>query len=316
MTEMGMANGKGIIAAGAGLLWRRQRVLWWLFGMNLATGIVATVPVRSQLRVLDGSIAASDSLYHQMNLFRLIEAVARPEGLPGAFFGGSVVLVAAYFFFLLFAMGGVLESFYSDRTLTFGEFLRASADFFWRMVRLLIIFGVLIVPLAIAQSSVSPLTKWLSNHSDSEQLGFWVTLGVGVVLALFGLAVRVWVDVAQLDAVAQDQPAVRRSMRRARLFLRGHFGRLYGAVLAVQLLLFGISLLLLLLWIKLPHEAIGLTFLIGEVIVLLWLGFRLWQKAVETAWYQQRVLAEMQPMVAAPPVSDASPIISAEVLGD
>jgi hypothetical protein len=316
MTEMEMANGKGIFAAGAGLLWRRQRVLWWLFGMNLATGIVSTVPVRSQLRVLDGSIAASDSLYHQMNLFRLVEAVARPEGLPGAFIGGSVVLVAAYFFFLLFAMGGVLESFYSDRTLTFGEFLRASAGFFWRMVRLLIIFGVLIAPLAIAQSSVSPLTKWLSNHSDSEQLGFWVTLGVGVVLALFGLAVRVWVDVAQLDAVAQDQPAVRRSMRRARLFLRGHFGRVYGAVLAVQLLLFGITLLLLLLWIKLPHEAIGLTFLIGEVIVLLWLGFRLWQKAVETAWYQQRMIADMQPMTIAPPVEDATPIVSVDALGD
>lgn len=310
-----MAHGKGIIAAGAGLLWRRQRVLWWVFGVNLAAGLIATAPVRGQLRILDGSIASADSLYHQMNLLRLVEAIARPEGLPAAFFGGSAILVFAYFLFLLFAMGGVLESLYFDRTLTFGDFLRASAEFFWRMLRLLIVFGILIAPLAVALSGVDPLTAWLGNHSDSEQLGFWVTLGADIVAVLIALAVRVWVDVAQLDAVAQDQPAIRRSLRRAFRLLRGSFFRVYGAVLVVQLLLFAVTFLLLLLWLRLPHEATGATFLIGEVIVLLWLGFRLWQKAVETAWYQQRVLAEMQPMAVAAPVEEL-PIISVETLAD
>ena len=45
-----------------------------------------------------------------------------------------------------------------------------------------------------------------------------------------------------------------------------------------------------------PHEAIGRTFLLGELVVLLWLGFRLWQKAVEAAWYQRRTHEQQQPV--------------------
>jgi hypothetical protein len=283
------------LAAGASLLWRRQRVLWWLFAANLAVGILAAAPVRNQLRILDSSMAASDSLYHQMNLYGLVEAISRPEGLPNAFYGGSILLVLVYFGLLLFAVGGVLETFSLDRTLRFGEFLRASAEYFWRMVRLLIVFAILVTPLAIAQSFAGDLTDWLGSRSDFEQLGFLVTVAIGAVVALVGMAARVWIDVAQLDAVAQDQPAIRRSARRAWQLLRGNFWRVYGAVLAVQFFLIVITVLLLLLWLKLPHEAIGGSFVIGEVIVVLWLGFRLWQKAVECAWYQQRVAAESLP---------------------
>src|SRR5512133_1819630 len=226
-----MSARKGILSAGAGLLWRRQRVLWLLFAANLVVGLLAAAPVRNQLRSLDNSIAASDSLYHHMNYFRLREAMVRPEGLPNAFYGGSTLLVFAYFGFLLFAMGGVLEALSSDRTLPVAAFLRASAEYFWRMMRLLIVFAILMAPLAIAQNSLGDLTDWLSNRSDWEQLGFWVTVGATIILALVGLIVRIWIDVAQLDAVAQDQPAVRRSLRRARRLLRGHFARVYGAVL-------------------------------------------------------------------------------------
>ena len=281
------------MSAGAALLWRRQRVLWWLFGVNLAIGLLAAAPVRVQLRNIDSSIAASQSLYHEMNAFRLTEAIERPDGLPRAFFSGSALLTFVYFLFLVFAMGGVLESLTTDRTLRFGEFLGASAEYFWRMVRLLIVFGILIAPVAIALSGVDPLTEWLGNRSDWEKLGFWVTFAADAAALLIAVAARVWIDVAQVDAVAQDEPAVRRSFGRARRLLKGSFWRVYGALLTVQLLLAASTLLLLTIWVRLPHEAIGATFLIGEIIVVLWLGCRLWQKAIECAWYQERVAEEM-----------------------
>lgn len=287
---------QGILSGGAALLWRRQRVLWWLFAVNLAIGLLATVPVRMQLRNLDNSAAASQSLYHELNLYRLIEAIERPEGLPRAFFSGSVLLIFVYVGILVFSMGGMLESLASDRTLGFGEFLRASSDYFWRMVRLLVIFGILISPLLIAQGSVGDLTDWLEGRSDFEQLGLMLTAGIGVVLGLLALAVRVWIDVAQVDMVVRDEVAVRRSLGQARRLLKGNFVRVYGAVAAVQISLAVLTCMLLALWVRLPHEAVGGTFLIGEVIVLLWLGSRLWQKAVECAWYQERVAAEFVPM--------------------
>ena len=287
---------RGILSAGAALLWRRQRVLWWLFAVNLAIGLLAAAPVRVQLRNLDNSMAASDSLYHEMNMFRLTEAIRRPEGLPSAFFSGSVLLMLVSFAFLVFAMGGVLESLVSDRTLMLGEFLRASADYFWRMVRLLVVFAILLTPLLIAQGSVANLTDWLEGRSDFEQLGFIVTVGIGVVLTLIAFVVRVWIDVAQVDAVVRDEVAVRRSLSQARRLLKRSFWRVYGAVSAVQMLLAIVTLLLLAVWVRLPHEAVGGTFLIGELIVVLWLACRLWQKAVACAWYQERVAAEYVPI--------------------
>jgi hypothetical protein len=267
------------------------------------------VPVRGQLRILDSSSTAADGLYHQMNLFRLWEALGRPEGLPASFFAGSWILVFAYFFFLLFAIGGVLETLVTDHTPTLGDFLRSSADFFWRMVRLLLVFAVLIAPIAAAQGVTDPLNEWIGKHSASEQLGFWVTLAIVSILGLLALAVRIWIDIAQIDCVAHGRAAVRHSLSSARQLLRGNFSRVYAAMVAVQMLLFGVTFLLLWVWVKLPHEAIGRTFMLGELIVLLWLGFRLWQKAVETAWYRRRVLALETPTVAAVDVSPDPPVV-------
>lgn len=305
-----MTDRKSVFTAGAALLWRRQRVLWWVFVANLLVGIIAAAPVRQQLRSLDSSMVARDGLYHQMNFFRLMEAIGRPEGLPGAFFRGSFVLIAAYFALLVFAMGGVLEAFYYDRPIRFGEFLRASAEFFWRMVRLLILFGVLITPLAIAQSSLGDLSDWIGARSDREQLGFWIMVALTVVIALVGFAARVWVDAAQVDMVARDESGIRRSLGNTRRLLRGSFFRVYGAVIAVQLLLMLISAGLLWIWLKLPHEAIGALFVLGEIIVLLWLAFRLWQKAVVAAWCQRQAAEYVAPVAVAPEVQiNESPVL-------
>ncbi len=295
-----MEERKNLFTAGAALLWRRQRVLWWLFLANLIVGLVATAPIRGQLRVLDHSIVARDAMYHQMNFFRLVEALGRPEGLPQAFFSGSFVVIFLYFALLVFATGGVLETFYYDRPIRFGEFLRASAEFFWRMVRILIVFGLLMVPLALAQDSLGDLSDWIGGRSDREQLGFWVMVALTIVLALIAFVVRVWADAAQVDAIARDETAVRRSLGNARRHLRGTFWRVYATVIAIQLLLIAISIGILWLWLKLPHEWIGMMFVLGEIGVLLWLGFRLWQKAVVAAWYQQRAAVEYVPPVIPP----------------
>lgn len=277
---------------GAALLARCQRVLWWVFAIDFAAGLLASLPVRAQLAPLSSSIAAQQSLYHQMNVFRLQEMLMRPEVTPRVLFGNSVALGVIFFLVLLFAIGGILESFYLERVPRFGDFLRSSAGYFWRMVRLTIVFALLMIPVLAAQSGLDPLNDWIGNRSSSEQLHFWVRFGCMTALALIALAARVWIDVAQLDCVAHQRRAVRHSLGRARAMLRGNFFRVYGSVVAIQVLVAAITLALLWVWTKLPPEAIGRTFLLGEVIVLLWIGGRLWQKAAETVWYHQRDVAE------------------------
>lgn len=291
-------SGEGMLRGGAALLWRRQRVLWWVFAVNLAAGLLASWPVRSQLSPLNSSVEARDSLYHQMNVFRLQEVLMRPDMNPRVLLGNSVALGVVFVLVLLFAIGGVLEALYMDRVLRFGDFLRSSARYFWRMVRLTIVFVVFMLPLMAAQSGLDPLSDWMGNRWSSEQLQFWVRFACMTALALLALAIRVWVDVAQLDCVAHERAAVRHSLARARSLLRGTFLRVWGSVLGIQLLVAIVTIVLLWIWTKLPPEAIGRTFLIGEIIVLLWIGARLWQKAAETVWYHAREASDAHNLAA------------------
>ena len=45
-------DNKGLVAAGAALVWRRQRVLWWVYAVNLALGLMGAAGARSQLEHL------------------------------------------------------------------------------------------------------------------------------------------------------------------------------------------------------------------------------------------------------------------------
>ena len=309
-------TGRGILREGAALLWRRQRVLWWLFGVDLLVGLIASLPFRSQLTALNASVSAQAALYHDFNLFRLDEALTRPDAPHGGVQATAAALTVSYFVFLLFAIGGVIESLYTDTTPRFSQFLSWSAAYFWRMVRLAILFGVLLLPILTAQSGIGPLTDWIGNHSSSERLIFTVSVAAVAILALVALAVRVWIDLAQVDCVAHERRAVRRSFGRSLRILRGGFWRVYGAILAIQLSVAVISFALMWLWTKLPHEAIGRTFLVGQIIVFSWIGARLWQKATEIVLYHQREFAETTLLQEVAPTIDASPVIVADPTPD
>lgn len=300
-----MSGQRGIVVAGAALLWRRQRVLWWIFLVNLVLGMFSGWPVRTRLATLDRSSAASAGLYHSMNLARLTEAFKASE--LSFLFSGSLGLILIYLIFLLFVMGGLLETFYTDRRLARGEFFRAAGEFFWRMVRLMLLFGVLLIPIALISSPLQDWADKVGGASDREMLGFWLLCGITVFLLLAALAVRVLVDVAQVHLVAENEHSVVRSIAHAWRLLRGRFLRLYASVLLVQVLLGVATLALFAVWVKLPHEALTRTLFVGELIVLLWLAFRLWQRAVETVWYQRTVVLHAAPPASAPLIYDMPP---------
>ena len=57
-TETMTDEPKGLIAAGASLVWRRQSVLWWIFAVNIVLGALGTLPAALQLkRILATGIA-------------------------------------------------------------------------------------------------------------------------------------------------------------------------------------------------------------------------------------------------------------------
>ncbi|HTM86586.1 MAG TPA: hypothetical protein VL155_00195, partial [Terriglobales bacterium] len=143
-----------------------------------------------------------------------------------------------------------------------------------------------------------------------EKLGFWVDVIGAVVIWFIAMCLRLWFDVAQVHAVATNERAMRRALKRAFGMTFGNFGAVFPLYLVPTLAAFVEMGVILLIWTGLPSGATALSFVVLEVWMLLWLGTRLWQRAGETAWYQRtQVPAPVEtvvPPIASPPSEPAS----------
>jgi len=278
---------KGFLSDGFSRVWRHQRILWWLFVVNLVLGHLSIFAMVSRWAgVLDHSLAA-DQLYHGFNLGRYIELGMQ----PGMGFGTASPAIAAFaivfFVFMLFVTGGILEAYRSPYKISTADFFQASGTWFWRFVRLLIMFVIVLIPVAFAASAIKNWSGDLSDNAAPEKLGFWVDVIGAVVIWFIAMCLRLWFDVAQVHAVATGERAMRRALKRAFSMVFGNFGTVFPLYLVPSLLsLVGMGVILL-IWTKLPTAATGVSFVVLELGMLLWLGTRLWQRAGETAWYQR-----------------------------
>jgi hypothetical protein len=275
------------LSDGCSRVWRHQRILWWLFVINLVLGHLSVFAIASRWAgVLDHSLAA-DQLYHGLNLGRYIELGMQPGVGFGTAAPGITVFAIIFFLFMLFVTGGILDAYRSPYKISTADFFQASGAYFWRFVRLLIMFVIVLIPVAIGANAIKNWSGDLSSNAAPEKLGFWVEVAGALVIWFIALCLRLWFDVAQVHAVATGERAMRRALKRAFGMTFGNFGAVFPLYLVPSLVaLIGMGVILW-IWTKAPSAATGLSFVLLEIWMLLWLGTRLWQRAGETAWYQR-----------------------------
>lgn len=283
------AGDAGIVRAGARLLWRRQRSLWWIYGVNLLLGLLATLPMALRTGgVLDSSLAA-ERLLKGFDLALFFEVAAHPDVALRAQLPASLLSLSVFFVYVLFLTGGLLEDFRRVQRQTTAEFFHSCGLYFWRFTRLLLFLLVALVLLGILAGLGRRWTGRLASDAPQEMLGFWVEVGGAVLLLLLLMAVRFWFDMAQIRAVAEDERAMRRTVWRALKLTLGNFFPLFWIYLRISLLAWAGLVAIAWVWVRwVRPESIGVSFLLGQALVLLWLGTRLWQRAAETLWYQRQ----------------------------
>jgi hypothetical protein len=96
-----------------------------------------------------------------------------------------------------------------------------------------------------------------------------------------------WSDMAQVGVVAQNETMGRMLVYAFHLTFR-NFGALFWIYLRISLIGWAFWAAAFWIWVKVVRpEWIGVSFLLGQAVLLVWLGTRLWQRASETIWYQQ-----------------------------
>jgi hypothetical protein len=307
------------MVAGVSLVFRQQRVLWWLFLANFAFGVIAVLPVRLTLgNLLDHSLA-SRSLADHFDFSAYLEVLSSPQFSFGIFRNLSLLTSLAFAFIVLFAEPGVIQEFRQAagvnapaRRQTAGEFFGACGAFLARMVRLLVWslipvggFGVFLF-IAVAIISI------VNEASPSETPGLTFAFLLGLVFPLLFAAVRVWISMAEIELVASGEQKTRFTMFiAARKLTFGNFWKLYTIQLVTAIAALAVTLLGLTIWIKfVPPAAVGLAFIVSETTLVLLLACRLWQRASLVIWYERWTSLQPKPAEEPlPPLLQEEPIV-------
>jgi hypothetical protein len=305
-----------MLGAGWSLVWRRQRLLWWIYIISLSLSFFATRPlVKAVGPILDHSMAA-DQLYHHFDLGMLADLLARPEVDTHVLRGAPILAGVVFLVLMLLLTGGILRVYHEDRTFTAGEFFGAGGKVFWRFVRLVIFLLILLVPAKLINTGVRAWSENLAEHFAQPAPSVVVNIAGRLVVLFLLMAVRLWFDIAEVGAVAEDEYAMRRSLLRASRLTRNNFRSLFW--LYLRPILAGVlgTTLVLWAWIRwVPHQAVTTSFLLSQIVILLWIFVRLWQRSSEVLWYQQYApeagafselpSSDSGPMMEAPPAPEA-----------
>ncbi len=302
-----MAERKGILREGARRVWKQQRIVWWFFVLNLVLAWIAAIPYRVRLTALTAHSLGAERLVNGFDFDAYSELIDNPDVAYAARLPESGVAVLVYFLFVLFATGGVIEAYAADRKLTIGEFFQSCGEYFWRWVRLFVVLVIVLAPLGLLSSVLLRWSGRLMLNTVNEKTGYWVGLGVFVLTALVTMLVRLWFDMTQVRTVIDDEHGMLRTAVHSFRFTFSNFAPLFWLYLRISVLawlgLFGG----LWLWAHIPGSRSGLSFFILEIVLLWWIGTRLWQRASETVWYLRRSVPQSSPAPTVETVSLQSP---------
>ena len=288
---------KGVVAAGFSLLWRRQGVLWWMFIVSLVLGGLGALPATINIGHALNHSLAGQQLTTRFDLGMYNELLRVPEVDISRYDPAVGASVFVFFLFMLFAMGGILESYRQDRRLTTGEFFAASGAFFWPFVRLLLLSIIPFVIVGMIYQGLSKLADYIGDRAIADQVGIFSSIGAVIIFMLLALWVRLWFDLAQVRAVVQNERGMWRNLWKS-LGITWRAG-LYWRYVFIALIAWIVIAIALVLWAHVPSAATPMIFLSLELMIFAQLATRLWQLASAMTWYQRyaETLVIVQPVV-------------------
>ena len=263
-----------------GQVLRRQRLIWWIFAVSFLLAWLGTLPVRTAFGAMLDHSRASAELVHRFDVATLGDLLSSPEIPFNSLVTASLTPTLIFLLFMVFILGGVLMEYREDRRLLAPDFFHHSGRYFWRFLRLTL---VSLIPFALLAAAMAGLKAWTGrlNASPNERLSDYTLMGGLIVLGLLALWTRTWFDLAQARVVIRNE---RGMFRHALRTFRLTSWRLYLTYLAIALVRLGLLVVVIRLWLRVPHASVGLAFWTLELAILAQVATRLWQRAASLDW--------------------------------
>jgi hypothetical protein len=278
---------RGTFFSGAALVWQWQRLVWWIFAVCLIFGLFSTHEMTERASSLLDHSAAAQRLVNGFDASAIIMLQQLPDS-PLEIQGHNIVHFSLLFVvFMLFVTGGILASYALDEKPTTTAFFEAAGHHFWRFFRLLIYLAIVLLPIAGLAALTSAMYTRVQEQSISPYPADHFAEAAAVVILLLLIIVRLWFDMAQVIAVVEDEKKMHRALRRAFGLLRRNFFSLFWLYLRVSIIAWALFAFGLYFWMfRLSPQSNVTAFLLSQLMILIWLGTRLWQRASESLWYR------------------------------
>ena len=301
--------------AGAQLTWKWQRLVWWVFAVCF---ILALVSTRGTLERLGDGINHSMAAQRLVNGFdasAIAELITVPDAPLLTSNSGGFLAALVFTIFMLFVTGGIIATYVRDEKPEASSFFEASGYHFWRFFRLMIYFLIALIPVALVAGIVSAMYGSLDEKQISPMPAVHV-FEVGSLVVLFlAMVMRLWFDMAQVVAVADDEKRMHKALRVAFMLVARNFFSLFWLYFRISFIGWALFLVGIWLWMtKLAPTSTIAAFLVSQLIILFWIGTRMWQRASEALWYTeyragQEVLQPVYTPVPVVAVPVAAPLI-------
>ncbi|MFZ0418896.1 MAG: hypothetical protein WAM04_12430 [Candidatus Sulfotelmatobacter sp.] len=306
-----MAERQGLLSGGWHRVACNKRYIIWFYVLNLVLACLGAASFSNQAHdYLDHSLL-SERLVHGFDVGVVVEMFAQPEFGPT-----HASRVAGLHFALLFFIAtalflpGVLQGYASTYRLPREDFFRACGRNLWRFIRLMIVAGIVMGAVAGPLFGLHGVLVRQAAESTNELLLPEVRFAGLAVIFLVMTTLRIWFDLAETDIVLSDQPAVRKSIGLGLRHTWRNLGRLLGCyvvttIVAAIVLVFGLWV-----WVKfVPPASVGGAIVVSQLILLLLLIPRFWQRGIAVSYYLQNMVepVSVQPFTPAPVVA---PVVS------
>jgi hypothetical protein len=277
----------GTFFSGAGLVWKWQRLIWWLFVVCLIFGFLSTYEMTERAYSLLNNSVAAQRLTNGFDVSAFVTLQQLPDS-PLEIQQHNITHFSLLFVvFMLFATGGILAAYVLGEKPTTTAFFEAAGHHFWRFFRLLIYLVIVLLPIAGLAAATNAMYTHIQDTTISPYPGGHFAEAAAVIILLLLIIVRVWFDMAQVIAVADDEKKMHRALRRAFTLFRHNFFSLLWLYLRVSIIEWLLFALGLYVWMRLLNpQSVVSAFLVSQLMILTWIGTRLWQRASEAIWYR------------------------------
>ncbi len=317
-------NKPGILSSGFSRMIHSKRYIFWFWLLNLTLAEFGTAAFRRNAHTILDHTLYGRGLVNGFDLGIFGELLFKPEfgslnsmTSPAAYFGFLFLLATALF------LPGVFSGYASTYRLPREEFFRACGRNLWRFIRIMIVAGIVMGIVAGALFAANTAITHKADDSPNEKLSFELQIIGLAVIFLIMTTLRIWFDLAEVDAVLDDQPAVRKSIATAFRHTFRSLARLLASYVAVTIVAAIFLVGGLWIWMKFlaPDNIFG-AFVIAQITLFLLLIPRFWQRGIAVSYWQQTMLTPVFVMVPvepipasaapapAPPIPDPAPIIS------